>query len=237
LGFEVARDGEENAVAVDDFSGFADEEGAVGIAVEGHAKPGALDDDALLEAFEMQRAAAGVDVAAIGRDAHGDDVGAQGAEEFGAEFRGGAVGTVQDHAETGEIGARKDPGAEKIQILGVERSVGGEKVWIFRRGIGAILEDVGFEGFFDRVGELHACMREKFYAVVVVRIVGRGDDDAGLKIILAHEAGYAGGGYDAGKSDGSASLREASGQESGDVRAGFACVHADEHVSRGVLAK
>ena len=35
LGFEVARDGEENTVAVDDFPRFANEEGAVGIAIEG----------------------------------------------------------------------------------------------------------------------------------------------------------------------------------------------------------
>src|SRR5580704_2616862 len=185
----------------------------------------------------MQRAAAGVDVTAIGRNTHGDDVGAEGAKELGTEFVGGAVGAVQDDAETGEIGAGKDPGAKKIEILGVEGRVGDERMWIFRRGIGAMLEDVGFEGFFDGVWELHACVREKFYAVVVVRIVGRGDDDAGLKIILADEAGDAGGGYDAGKSDGGAGLREASSKESGDVRAGFACVHADEHVGGGVLAE
>ena len=48
-----------------------------------------------------------------------------------------------------------------------------------------MLEDIRFEGFFYGVRELHACVGEKFYAVVVVRIVGGGDDHAGLKIILA----------------------------------------------------
>lgn len=37
LRFEIARDSEKNAVTVDDFACFADEESAVSIAVEGHA--------------------------------------------------------------------------------------------------------------------------------------------------------------------------------------------------------
>jgi len=237
LGFEMTRDGQENAVAVDDFPGFADEEGAVGVAVEGHTKAGALRDHALLQAIEIEGTAAGVDVAAIGRNTHGDDIGAESAEEFGAEFVGGAIGTVKEDAEAGEIGAGKDASAEKIEILSIERCVGDEERWIFRRWIGAVLEDVGFEDFFDGVWELHACVREKFYTVVVVRIVGGGDDDAGLKIILADEAGYAGSGDDAGKGYGCAGLREARGEESGDVGAGFAGVHADEHVSGGMFAE
>ena len=134
----------------------------------------------------MEGAAAGVDVLAIGRHAHADDVGAERTEEFGAEFIRGAIGTVKDDAETGEIGAGKDAGTEKIEIFGVEGCIGDERGRIFRRWIGAVLEDVGFEGFFDGVRELHACVREKFYAVILVRIVGGGDDDAGLKIILAN---------------------------------------------------
>ena len=114
LGFEVASDGEENAIAVDDFAGFANEEGAVGIAIEGHTELGALGDHALLQAFEMERAAAGIDVAAIGGDAHLDDVGAERAEEFGAELVGGAVGAIENDAEAGKIGAGKDTGAKKI---------------------------------------------------------------------------------------------------------------------------
>jgi len=73
LGFEVTGHGEENAIAVDDFAGFADKEGAVGIAIEGHAELSALGEHAFLEAIEMKRAAAGVDVAAIWRYAHRDD--------------------------------------------------------------------------------------------------------------------------------------------------------------------
>jgi len=62
-----------------------------------------------------------------------------------------------------------------------------------------MLQDVRFEGFFYRVRELHARVGEKFYAIVLVRIVGGGDDHAGLKIILADQAGDAGCGNDACK--------------------------------------
>src|SRR6202795_5367959 len=121
----------------------------------------------------MEGTAAGVDVAAIGRNTHGDDIGAEGAEEFGAEFVGGAVGAVKDDAETGEIGSGKDSAAEKIEIFGVEGCVGDKEGWIFRRRGGAMLEDVGFEGFFHGVRELHARVREKLYAVVVIGFGGR----------------------------------------------------------------
>jgi hypothetical protein len=100
-----------------------------------------------------------------------------------------------------------------------------------------MLEDVGFESFFYGIRELHASVREKLYAIVVVRIVGRGNNDAGLEIILADEASYTGRGDDACKSYRRASLGEPGGEESGDVGAGFASVHADENVRGGVFAK
>src|SRR5262249_28862069 len=76
LRLEMARGRQENSIAVDDLSGFANEESAVGIAVEGHAKLGALTKHALLQAVEMQGAATRVDITAVGRDPHRDDVGA-----------------------------------------------------------------------------------------------------------------------------------------------------------------
>jgi hypothetical protein len=100
-----------------------------------------------------------------------------------------------------------------------------------------MLEDIGFEGFFDGVWELHACVREKFYTVVMERIVGSGNDNAGLKVILADETSDARRGYDACKSYRPACLRDSSGKKSGDVRARFARVHANEDVSGGMFAE
>jgi hypothetical protein len=237
LGFEMTGDGEENAIAVDDFSGFADEESAVGIAIKGDAKTGAFGDDALLQTLEMERTAAVVDVAAVGGNAHGDDVGAESAEEFGAELVGGAVGAVEDDAETGEAGSGEDASAEKIEIFGVERGVGRGDGWILGRRIGAMLEDFRFELLLDGIGKLHAGVGEKLYAVVLIRIVGSGDDDACLKIILADEASDARSGDDAGKSDRGAGFGESGGEKGSEMRAGFARVHADENMSRGMFAE
>src|SRR5580658_2507706 len=98
-----------------------------------------------------------------------------------------------------------------------------------------MFEDVRFEDFFDRIREFHARVRKKFYPVVLVGIVGGGNNDAGLKIILADQAGYTGSGDDARESYGGAGLLESCGEQSGDVRTGFAGVHADEHVSGGMF--
>lgn len=130
-----------------------------------------------------------------------------------------------------------DAAAKKVEIFGVERRVGDEERRIFRRRIGAMLEDVRFKNFFDGIRELHAGMRKKLYAVVVVRIVRGGNNDASLKIILADETSNAWRGDDACKSNRPAGLRDSSSEKSGDVRAGFARVHADEDVSGGVLAE
>ena len=100
-----------------------------------------------------------------------------------------------------------------------------------------MLEDVRFESLFDRVRELHTCVGEKLHAVIVVGIVRGGNDDAGLKIVLANEAGDAGCGDDARKSNRTAGLREPGGEEGGNVWARFARVHADENVSSGMLAQ
>ena len=129
-----------------------------------------------------------------------------------------------------------DAAAKKVEIFGVERRVGDEEGRIFWRRIAAMLEDIGFERFFDGVRELHTCVREEFYAVVVVRIVRCGNNDASLKIILANETSNAWRGDDASKSDRPAGLRDSSGEESGDMRTGLARVHADEDMSGGVLA-
>jgi len=50
-----------------------------------------------------------------------------------------------------------------------------------------VLQDACFQLFFDGVGEFHSGVRNSFTTVVLKGIVGRGDDHAGLKIILPHQ--------------------------------------------------
>ena len=167
----MARDGEENAIAVDDFPGFAHEESTVRIAVEGDAKARSFGYHALLQSLEMKRTAAIVDVSAIGRNTHRNDISAERAEEFRAQLIGGAVGAIKNDAESGKARAGKDAAAEKIEIFGVERGIGRRERRIFRRRIRAMLEDVGFEVFFDGIWKFHAGVREKLHSIVLVWIV------------------------------------------------------------------
>jgi len=120
LRFEITRDGEKNAVAVDDGAVCGNEEGAIGIAIEGDAKGGAFGGNALLQFFEMKRAAAGVDVAAVGCGADCDDVAAEGGEKLGAELEGGAIGAIEHDAKTIERRAGNNAAAKKIEILMME---------------------------------------------------------------------------------------------------------------------
>src|SRR5260370_3733064 len=96
-----------------------------------------------------------------------------------------------------------------------------------------MLEDILFQDFLDGIGKLHAHIGKEFYAIVVVRMAGRGNHDAGWKTFLRDQAGDARRGNDAGEIDRHAGDVKASSEKSSDVRAGFAGVHAEEHVRRG----
>jgi len=99
-----------------------------------------------------------------------------------------------------------------------------------------MLENSGFDFLFDGIRKLHAFMREEFYAIVLIRVVGSGDDNAYVKIILANEAGNAGGGENSGRGNRGAAVSEARSDDGGNVRTGFAGVRADERVRRRVIA-
>ncbi len=73
-------------------------------------------------------------------------------------------------------------------------------------------------------------MREKLHAIIVVGIVGSRDDYAGLKIILANQAGNSRRGDDTGKFRAGSGLLQTRGKQRGDMRARFARIHADEGV-------
>ena len=99
-----------------------------------------------------------------------------------------------------------------------------------------MFQDSRFDPFLDRVWKLHSFVGKQFDAVVLIRIVGSGDDDANMEIILADEAGDAGSGEHASEGNGSAALDEASGYDGGYVGTGLAGVRPDERVGRGMIA-
>jgi len=128
LGFEIKGDSEKNAVTIDDGAARGNEESAIGVAVKGNAKGGAFCGDTLPQFFEMERTAAGVDVAAVGFGADRNDVAAEGGKKFGAELISGAVGAIKNDANAFQRSACNYAAAKKIQVLVVERIV-----WTKRR--------------------------------------------------------------------------------------------------------
>jgi len=100
----------------------------------------------------------------------------------------------------------------------------------------AMFQDSRFDSFLDRVWKLHSFVGKQFDAVVLVRIVGSGNDDANVEIILADEAGDAGSGEYASEGNGSAALDEASSNDGRYVGTGLAGVSPNESVGRGMIA-
>ena len=90
--------------------------------------------------------------------------------------------------------------------------------------------------FFNGVGELHTCVRKKLDAVVLIGIVGGGDDNAHVKIVVADEAGNAGRSQNPGEGNGSPALREPGSCYRSNMRTGFSSVGANKSVRRGVVA-
>src|SRR5438874_2102892 len=157
-------------------------------------------------------------------------------KEFRAKLVSSAIGAIKDNAKAGQLRARNYAAAEESKIFRVEGFIGREDRRILGWRVRAVLENVFFQDFLDGIGEFHSCGGEELYAVVVKGVVGGGDNDASLKTLLTHEAGDTGRGDYAGESHGGAGVDEASGKKRGDVRAGFARVHANENAGGGLDA-
>ena len=82
---------------------------------------------------------------------------------------------------------------------------------------------------FDRVGKFHAARGNQLDAIIVIRIVRRGNHHAGGESFIANEPGHARSCEHARGNRLRACRREASGETFFDVRAGFARVAADQH--------
>ena len=90
---------QQHGVAIHDFPVVIDEDRAIAVAVERDAHPASMLDDRAREPLRMGRAAAQVDVAAIGLIADHLDVEAEAAEEGRGDRRRGAVRAVDRELE------------------------------------------------------------------------------------------------------------------------------------------
>ena len=202
-----------------------DEDGAVGIAIEGYAAVGTGFENGGAEVFDVQGAAIEIDVAAVGPVGDGVDTPAPSRRKrSGASVEGSAVAAIENDFETGERSG--EGGGEEIEIVrprgrgrarggAAPREPGRRKAEDFSLRRGLLLH----RGVCSRSGE-------DLDAVVLEGIVGGGDHDAGGEGVVAGEPGHAGV-VTTPAETARTRLSEPGGDLGGDRGTGFASVHAD----------
>ena len=228
-----ARAHEHDGVAVDNASLVVDEDGAVAVAVEGHAHAVPALADERAQAFGMRGAAIEVDVAPVGLIADHGEVEPEVTEEARRDSGGGAVRRVERELEA----TRGEPAGVRQRQAGVS-DVRVDDVGPFdlRQAAGgnqpAGVRDDRFDVLFERVGELFAAAGEDLDAVVLERIVRGADDEPRVEAERARDVGGRGRGDDAGGGDGGPFRVDAPAELALDPVAGLAGIAADDEPQR-----
>ncbi len=116
LALQLARTHQQDGVAVDDLAAVVHEDGAVAVAIEGHAHVAAAFDDGAREPLGMRRSAVAVDVASVGLVRDDDGIEAEAREEPGRHKARRAVGAIDGELEIAERRRLREHGAQMIQI-------------------------------------------------------------------------------------------------------------------------
>ena len=170
-------------VAIDEVSIFITEQDAVGVTIVRDANLGSAFADEFLDLLGVGAAAVGVDVGAVGVVVDDDKVGAEFAQDAGAGLVGRAVAAIERDAERLERVAAGKALLGEFDIA-AEGVVDAKSLPDFRGG-GADVFDLAAENQIldlrlDGVVEFVAIVAEEFDAVVLVGIVGGGEDNAGI---------------------------------------------------------
>ncbi len=173
-----AGDDVQQLVAVEHATQVVDHHQPVAVAVQRNAHGGAHARHGQLQQFRRRRAAAIVDVAAIGRAADGDDVGAEVGQQPRPDLVAGAVGAVDHDLHAGQVQAARHAGrAERLVVLA--QCIGAARA---TQAIGFLREHAAFhlrlDALLEFVGKLGAAGVEELDAVVFVGIVRSADHDA-----------------------------------------------------------
>src|SRR5207248_2020142 len=98
------------------------------------------------------------------------------AEDRGGDLVCGAVAGVEDHMHRRER-ARRHAADEEVLVLADQLDVGHERERRHGHVVAAQRAQLVLDLFLDRVGELHPVVAEDLHAVVIERVVRRGDRD------------------------------------------------------------
>ena len=187
----VEGDEGHDLVAVDDLTLLVTDDDPVGVAVESNADVGAVAFDRLGQGFGMGRTAVGVDVQAVGLDAHRADFRAQLIEGGRRDPVAGPVGAVDGDAQALQAQALGEAGLGDLDVAGlgvVDALDPAEGVGRCQIGVQRLIHH-RFNLQLDRIRQLVAVGAEKLDAVVEIGVVGGRDHHPDVG---AHRAGHHG---------------------------------------------
>ena len=218
---------QEDRVAVDDRAGMIDEDGAIAVAVEGHAQLTAAAHDMRSQRLRVGRSAEQIDVAAVRFVADDDGADPERLEQPGRDRRRGAVGAVDPQHQTAQAaGFRKHP-AQMVEI-GLDQVGAGNRRRLAVHHRPRRVGDDRFDFPLHPFGEFLAPAGEHLDAVVLERIVRRRDHHASVIARGSGEIGDSRSRYDARARHAGTLPRGAVRQRGFNPVAGFAGVAPDQ---------
>jgi hypothetical protein len=227
---EVDGGERDQLVAVDDDAVAVDRQHAVAVAVEREARVVAAVAHGGGERLHVGRAAARVDVAAVGLGRDHVDRGAEAAEDGRGDLERRAVGAVEHDPPAAQVQAA-EPLLQR-RLVAVERAVEAAHA-PGAGGLGRLLEHL-LDLELGGVGQLEAVAAEELDAVVAVRVVRRGQHDREREAVAAHEQRRSGRRQHAAEQRHAAGRGDAGGDGGLQHLAGLARVADHQHARRGV---
>ena len=184
-------------------------------------------DDGLGQAFDVRRAAAGVDIAAVGLDRGRRNPRSQALEDRRRGPVGGAVRAIEQDVEGREVEVTEPflQGAQVVVEGAVQRPHAPEAL-----GPGRLALQVRLDLRLHRVGQLVAVGAEELDPVVDVGVVGGRQDHAEVKAITLDQHRRSRGGQDTAEQDVAAAGRDPRGDARLEHLARLAGVADDEHL-------
>ncbi len=218
-------------VAVDDGTGFVDDQDPVRVAVERDAYIGLELANLFTQAFGMGRAAACIDVDAVGLVVNGVDFGTKFPERGRRDLVGGAVGAVDDDTHAGQRDRTRQGALGKfdVTIVYAVDALGPAKAVGVGQFGGQVAVQHALDAHFDLVGELVAVRSEKLDAVVLKGVVGGRDHHAEVGAQRPRQHGHGRRRYGAEQEDVHAGGAKTGHEGVFDHVAGQAGILADHH--------
>ena len=226
----------EQLVAINDISLTVHHHDPVTITVEGDSEICALCNHALRQRLGRCRANSFVDVEPVWRNAHLDDVRTEFAEYGGRDVIGRAMRAIQNDPPLRQPEPMAHGGLAELDVatcgvLNAPSLPEHRGVYCLQRPL-----ELRLDGNLNRIVKLVALRREELDAIVVVRVVGGGDNDSCVAAKRPGQIGYSRCGHGAGKLHIDARRREPRFEGGLEHVPGYARVLADEN-SADTLAR